>query len=163
MNAPLEARPIEPRHVEALGAVLRRIPNFTADEVAVALEVFGRAAETRNVEYVGLLAFAGDALAGAVAYGETPMTAGTYDLYWILTDPARQRGGVGSFLLGAMEADLRRRGARLVRIETSGTSAYDGTRGFYERAGYRETARIPEFYRPGDDLVIFTRRVSPAP
>ncbi len=139
--------------------MLRRIPNFTADEVAVALEVFGRAAETGNVEYVGLLAFAGEHLVGAIAYGETPMTEGTYDLYWILTDPARQRTGVGRFLLAALEADLRRRGARLVRIETSGTSAYDGTRGFYEAAGYRETARIPEFYRPGDDLVVFTRRV----
>jgi ribosomal protein S18 acetylase RimI-like enzyme len=139
--------------------VLRRIRNFTADEVTVALEVFGRAAETGNGEYVGLLAFAGERLAGAVAYGETPMTVGTYDLYWILTDPELQRTGVGAFLLAQMDADLRRRGARLVRIETSGTSAYDGTRGFYERAGYRETARIPDFYRPGDDLVMFTRRV----
>lgn len=139
--------------------MLRRVKNFTADEVAVALEVFGRAAETGNTEYVGLLALAGGEIAGAIAYGETPMTVGTYDLYWILSDPARQRTGVGSFLLGAMDDDLRRRGARLVRIETSGTSSYDGTRAFYERAGYRETARIPEFYRPGDDLVMFTRRV----
>lgn len=125
----------------------------------MALEVFGRAAETNNTEYVGLVALAGERLVGAIAYGETPMTVGTYDLYWILTDPELQRTGVGRFLLAEMDADLRRRGARLVRIETSGTSAYDGTRGFYEGAGYRETARIPEFYRPGDDLVVFTRRV----
>jgi ribosomal protein S18 acetylase RimI-like enzyme len=127
--------------------------------VATALEVFGRAVETGNREYVGLVAEAPDGLAGAIAYGETPMTVGTYDLYWIAADPPRQRGGVGTFLLGAMEADLRLRGARLVRVETSGTAHYQGTRAFYERFGYRETARIPEFYRPGDDLVIFTKRV----
>ncbi len=143
--------------------MLRRVRNFTADEVACALEVFGRAADTGNTEYVARVALAEGAIVGAIAYGETPMTLGTYDLYWIAADPARQRTGVGGFLLRAMEEDLARRGARLVRIETSGTSAYDGTRGFYERFGYRETARIPEFYRPGDDLVIFTRRLDGRP
>jgi ribosomal protein S18 acetylase RimI-like enzyme len=140
--------------------MLRRVDNFTGAEVDCALEVFGGAAETLNTEYVALVALDGEErLVGAIAYGETPMTMGTYDLYWIATDPARRRSGVGALLMTEMETDLRRRGARLVRIETSGTSAYDGTRGFYERFGYRETARIPEFYRPGDDLVIFSKRV----
>ncbi len=159
MNEPIEVRPIEPRHVEPLGALLREIESFTADEVACALEVFGRAAEPGNRDYVGLVAEAGGRLAGAIAYGDTPMTVGTYDLYWIASDPARRRQGVGAALVRAMEADLRRRGARLVRIETSGTSGYDGTRSFYERLHYFETARLPEFYRPGDDLVIFTKRL----
>ncbi len=98
-------------------------------------------------------------MVGVIAYGQTPMTEGTYDLYWIACDPARQRTGVGTMLLGAMEADLRRRGARLVRVETSGTAVYRATRAFYERCGFRETARIPEFYRPDDDLVVFTKRL----
>ncbi len=105
------------------------------------------------------MAAAGTGVVGAVAYGQTPMTEGTYDLYWIACDPARQRTGVGTALLGAMEDDLRRRGARLLRVETSGTPAYQPTRAFYGRFRYRETARLPDFYRPGDDLVIFTKRL----
>ena len=66
---------------------------------------------------------------------------------------------MGTRLLEAMEADLRRRSARLVRVETSGTPPYQPTRAFYERFQYRETARLPDFYRPGDDLVIFTKRL----
>lgn len=140
--------------------MLRRVENFNGAEVDCALEVFGSAAETLNTEYVALVALDEEQrLVGAIAYGETPMTLGTFDLYWIATSPEHRRNGVGAFLMTEMEADLRRRGARLVRIETSGTSAYDGTRGFYERFGYRETARIPEFYRPGDDLVVFSKRV----
>jgi ribosomal protein S18 acetylase RimI-like enzyme len=139
--------------------LLRRIEVFTPEEVACALEVFSRAAESGNREYVGLVAGTGAGMVGAIAYGQTPMTDGTYDLYWILTDPQRRRSGVGSMLLGAMEADLRRRGARLVRVETSSTPAYQPTRAFYERSGYRETARLREFYRPGDDLVIYTKRL----
>lgn len=105
------------------------------------------------------MAEAGAGLAGAIAYGDTPMTVGTYDLYWIATDPSQRRRGVGAALLGAMETDLRRRGARLVRIETSGTPVYQAARAFYERFQFRETARLPDFYRPGDDLVVFTRRL----
>ena len=158
MSEPVEVEPIAPRHEEELSALLRRIQSFTPDEVACAREVFGAAAASGNREYVALVALSGGRVAGAVAYGQTPMTVGTYDLYWIVCEPALQRRGVGGALLGAVEEDLRRRGARLVRVETSGTAAYQATRAFYQRFGYREAARLADFYRPGDDLVVFTKR-----
>lgn len=133
--------------------------SFTPDEVACAVEVFVRAAESNNREYIGLVAETEGRVVGVLAYGETPMTDGTYDLYWIACDPQRQRQGIGAALLGAMEADLRLRGARLVRVETSGSPAYQPTRSFYERYHYGETARLRDFYRAGDDLVIFTKRM----
>ncbi len=123
------------------------------------MEVFTRAAESGNREYVGLVAGTDAAIVGVIAYGQTPMTDGTYDLYWIACDPRRRRSGVGTMLLGSMEADLRRRGARLVRVETSGQAVYQPTRAFYERFQYSETARLPDFYHPGDDLVIYTKRL----
>ena len=159
MSEPVEVVSIEPRHEEELGALLRRIPSFTPDEVACAREVFGLAAKSGNRDYVALVAVAGARVVGAVAYGQTPMTVGTYDLYWIACEPALQRRGVGGTLLRAAEADLRLRGGRLVRVETSGTQAYQATRAFYQHFQYRETARLSEFYRPGDDLVIFTKRL----
>jgi len=151
--------PVAPSHSAALAALLRRIEVFTPEEVACAVEVFGRAADTGNTEYVARIARTGDAIVGAVAYGQTPMTVGTYDMYWIATDPAQRRAGIGRLLVETMEADIRGQGARLVRVETSGTPIYQPTRDFYERLGYRETARLREFYRPGDDLVIFTKRM----
>ncbi len=123
------------------------------------MEVFTGAAESGNREYLGLVAELDGKVVGLLAYGETPMTVGTYDLYWIAADPERRRQGIGAALVLAMEADLRRRGARLVRIETSGTPAYDATRAFYQRFEFGETARLRDFYRPGDDLVIYTRRL----
>jgi ribosomal protein S18 acetylase RimI-like enzyme len=30
---------------------------------------------------------------------------------------------------------------------------------FYRRAGYPEVARIPNFYKPGDDKVIFVKEL----
>jgi ribosomal protein S18 acetylase RimI-like enzyme len=45
-------------------------------------------------------------------------------------------------------------------LDTSGRPDYSGTRSFYERLGFVRTARIPDFYATGDDLVIYTLRLS---
>jgi hypothetical protein len=50
--------------------------------------------------------------------------------------------------------------ARLIVVETAGRPDYAATRAFYEARGYRATATIPEFYGPGDDQVVFVKRVS---
>jgi ribosomal protein S18 acetylase RimI-like enzyme len=96
---------------------------------------------------------------GYICFGPTPMTQGTFDLYWIATDPGVRGQGVGSSLIAAMENELRARNGRLVRVETSATDDYGPTRGFYQRANYREEARVRDFYRPGDDLVILGKRL----
>jgi len=154
-----ETRAIQPEDLPALRALLQRVATFSADEVACALEVATAAAQPGNPDYVARCALAGGALAAFIVYGPTPMTQGTHDLYWIATDPRVRGAGLGARLVSEMEGELRAGGARLVRVETSGTEGYDGTRGFYEARGYLETARIPGFYREGDDLVILTKRL----
>jgi ribosomal protein S18 acetylase RimI-like enzyme len=42
-----------------------------------------------------------------------------------------------------------------VIVHTSSTTRYDKTRRFYERAGYEEVARIRDYYRRGDSLVVY--------
>jgi hypothetical protein len=46
-------------------------------------------------------------------------------------------------------------GARLVRVETSGQPAYAATRAFYDRTKFEVVATIRDFYRTGDDLVVY--------
>ena len=64
--------------------------------------------------------------------------------------------GVGSRLVEEMERRLQDR-ARLVVVETSGRPDYRATEAFYLVRGYREVARVPDFYAPGDDQVIYTK------
>lgn len=99
------------------------------------------------------------AVIGYVCYGPTPMTEGTWDLYWLATDPAHRGQGVAGALCAAMDDDLRTQGGRLVRVETSSTEGYGAAQRFYERHGYPEAARIADFYRPGDDLIILMKRL----
>jgi len=90
-----------------------------------------------------------------MCYGEVPLSDRCWDLYWIAVDPSAQGSGLGRDMVRHMETDLRERRARKVFIETGGKTSYGATRAFYERAGYREIARIPDFFAAGDDKVIF--------
>ena len=97
-------------------------------------------------------------LAGMACYGATALTEGTFDLYWICVAPEAQRLGIGGALLAEVEADIRRQGARLLVIETSGSAAYRPAREFYLAHGCQHQATIPDYYAPGEDLVIYTKR-----
>jgi GNAT superfamily N-acetyltransferase len=130
----------------------------------VALEVFdaavapARPAQASEPDYTALGADVEGRLVGWICWGPTPCTLGTYDLYWMAVDPVGQHVGVGSALLAEMERRLVGR-ARLIVVETAGRADYADTRRFYQARGYLETAHIPDFYAPGDDLVVYTKRL----
>jgi D-alanine-D-alanine ligase len=96
---------------------------------------------------------------GYACYGPRSLTSGTYDLYWIAVDPAIHRGGVGRRLLAASEDAVRKLGGRLLVLETSGLPMYEPTRQFYLATGYTLEATLKDFYKDGDDLVIFTKHL----
>lgn len=45
----------------------------------------------------------------------------------------------------------------MLLIETSGLAGFEAQRGFYRRCGYKEEARIRDFYQAGDDKVVFRK------
>jgi ribosomal protein S18 acetylase RimI-like enzyme len=133
---------------------------FGPHEVAVALEVFDTSLnpgqgdyESRGIELDGRVV-------GWICWGPTPCTEGTFDMYWIAVDPSVHGAGLGSRLVAEMEHRLAGR-ARLIVVETGGRTAYGATRAFYLARNYEEVARVPDFYAPGDDQVIFVKRLSP--
>jgi len=129
---------------------------FRPDEVATAVELLDDSLSGDD-DYRFLGAYDGDALVGYACWGPTPGTQGTYDLYWIVVDPAWQGKGVGTALLRAVEEQLTTDNGRLIVVETSSRADYTATRAFYERRGYAAAARLPGYYAPGDDLVIYLK------
>ncbi len=97
------------------------------------------------------------AVLGYLCYGPTPLTEGTYDLYWIAVDPDCAGQGIGTLLLRRFEAEVRRRQGYLIVIETSSTPEYANTREFYLKKGYRLAETIKDFYRRGEDRVTYTK------
>ena len=100
-----------------------------------------------------------DQVLGYSIFGYRDLTEGVYDLYWIAVDLDARRKGVGRELITATENAVREMGGRMLIAETSGTEEYASTREFYVRIGYVNEATIKDFYKVGDDLKIFTKRV----
>lgn len=162
----MKIRPILKQDRESLAALLRRTDNFTSEEVEVALELIDDSIERSDSSgYHCLVALNengpdGSDYLGYVCYGSTPMTTHTYDLYWIVVDSAHRGKHIGRQLLAAMEGDLQLIGGRIIRVETSSQESYQGTMKFYEKEGFLVAGRIPDFYKDGDDLLIYIKALS---
>jgi len=110
--------------------------------------------------YHTLVAEVDSTIAGYICYGPTPLTEGTWDIYWMAVKREKQSKGVGSALMAFAEEQIKKAQGRLAIIETSTKPKYEKTRHFHLSHGYRAICRIPDFYAPGDDKLILQKRLS---
>jgi ribosomal protein S18 acetylase RimI-like enzyme len=144
----------------AIMGILRATPEFKPAEVVVAEEVIdGYLADPTGSGYITLVAEDGPTVNGYICYGPTPLTEGTWDVYWIAVAAGEQGRGIGGALLAYAEAKIGQTGGRLILIETSSQESYEKTRRFYANHGYETVARLPDFYAPGDDRLILQKRL----
>jgi ribosomal protein S18 acetylase RimI-like enzyme len=159
----LRIRPLEPRDRARILEIVTAAGNFTPIEIDTAMEVVDEAladpAGPRGDYRVFVAEDDQGRVAGYECHGPTPLTEGTYDLYWIAVDPACQGAGFGRALLRFCEQDVRATDGRLLLIETSSQESYGDTIRFYEKSGYPLVARIRGFYRPRDDKLIFAKEL----
>lgn len=101
----------------------------------------------------------GEPVEGWTYFAADAHAAGVWNVWWIGAMPARHGHGVGQALLQAAEAHARHAGGRLVIIETSALEGTARARAFYEREGYTECGRVPDFYGEGDAKVVFVKRI----
>ena len=140
--------------------ILHNTSEFKPSEVAVAEEVIDSYLLSPNESgYHILIAEVDSTTAGYICYGPTPLTDGTWDIYWIDVARQRQGQGIGSALMESAENKIRKACGRLAIIETSSTPAYEKTRRFHIGHGYAVIACIPDFYAPGDDKLILQKRL----
>ena len=153
----MNIRPIKISDKAKLVKLLEGISLFTADERAVALELLEDTSPSSDYHFLGTWENDGS-LSSFICFGPTPMTFGTYDMYWIGTADQHQRKGLARKLFNEMNVVLKQKNARMVRIETSGKDNYVSTRSFYENIRLVEEARLKDFYSVGDDLIIYMFR-----
>jgi ribosomal protein S18 acetylase RimI-like enzyme len=154
-------RPMGRKDKSTIMDILRALPEFTSEEVVVAEELIDAYLESSSISgYLVLVAEVDAVVTGYVCYGPTPLTKGTWDVYWIAVDPGGQGHGVGRALMAFTEDRIKESQGRLVLVETSGRPDYAKTRRFYNSIEYRESARVLDFYAPGDDKLILEKRLS---
>jgi ribosomal protein S18 acetylase RimI-like enzyme len=139
---------------EAVADALTRCGAFNETEISVALELFDAGA---SAGYSLFGAEVNGRIAGYVCIGTAALTESSWYVYWLCVHPAAQRRGIARALQDRIERFVWSRGGRRLVVETSGRPDYDPAHRFYQRAGYVKAGVIQDFYRAGDDLVIYVK------
>lgn len=146
--------------VVPLRALVSETDMFAPAEVDVALELVAERLENGAASgYEFLIAESGNRIIGFACFGRTPATVGTVDLYWIVVAADWQGRGIGHVLLERVERAAKSMGGVRLFVETSSQQKYVPTRRFYGRAGFQKVAELPNYYRSGDNNVVYTKSI----
>ena len=159
----MNIRQLKPRDRPLIEKMVISTGKFNDVEIATAMELVDEALDEGKRAAIFLPYWSTEktpVVQGYACYGPVPLTQGAYDLYWIVVDPASQGNGFGRHLLQYVERDVLSRGGRMILIETSSQESYGATIRFYERSGYHLAARIRNFYKIGDDKLVFQKELS---
>lgn len=148
-----------PRDLDAVRRIVTSTGYFSAAEAEVAVELVDE--HLQNGPSSGyLFIFADDPdgrTLGYACFGPVPCTVRTFDLYWIAVQDGHRGLGLGRILLAEVEQRLLGAGAGKLIAETSSREQYTTTRKFYVTCGFKEEARIRDYYAPGEDVLYFTK------
>lgn len=154
-------RQLDPRDRSRIEEAVVSSGNFNDVEIETALELVDEAIKEGDASgYIFAVLECGEShptVQGFACYGPTPLTQGVYDLYWIVVDRATRKKGNGRYLLEYVEREVKKQGGRMLLIETSSQESYGETIRFYEKNRYQLAARIKDFYRIGDDKLVFSK------
>jgi GNAT superfamily N-acetyltransferase len=152
-------RPIRAEDREAVRALIEGTGAFKPPEVEVAIELVDAALSRPDQKdyHPYVLVEEDGTVVSYACFGKNEMTAATFDLYWLATRADRMGKGYGRRIVAFVEEEVRRRGGRLLVIETSSKESYGDTRAFYEKIGCTLAAKLPDYYDQGDDKLIYLK------
>jgi ribosomal protein S18 acetylase RimI-like enzyme len=142
-------------------SMLVKTHSFTSEEIGVAMELIDIVLKDpiQKDYQIYCIVDDRDQIMGYICYGPTPMTQGTFDLYWIAVDPDFQGKGMGSKLLDFLEKMVKELKGRIILADTSSVPQYEKTKSFYLKNGFQEVARVPDYYHSGNDRITFCKRL----
>lgn len=154
-------RPLAPRDKAAVMTILKKSAQFELHELDVAEEVINDYLhDPINSGYHIVVAEMESTIEGYICYGPTPLTKGTWDIYWIAVTPQSRNKGIGKQLMSYAEYNIQKASGRLIIVETSSKPSYDDTNSFYRNLGYEEICRIADFYSPKDAKIIYQKKIT---
>jgi len=148
---------MELKHKVSVVQILKDVNVFNDEEFIVALELIDSYLNGETDYIVKVAVDENGLVNGYVCYGRASLADSVYYLYWIAVSPNCQRKGVGKLLLETLEKDAISFGCRMILAETSSTDRYRDSRDFYQSNGFKLTARIENFYRVNDSLLIYRK------
>lgn len=86
-------------------------------------------------------------------------TDGTYNLLAIGVSQDSQRKGIASEMMKYLEQLVKHKDGRILIVETSTDDAQIGARKFYKQIGYTQEAVIRDFWKDGEDKIVFWKKL----
>ena len=136
---------IFPRDVDAVREILSSTGFFeeALDEIDVAIELAEKA-------------LADDKTLGYACFARVPCTVSSFEIYWIAVHNNCRGQGLGKQLMKEVVRLVKGFGATKLVLQTAGREQYLPTQKFYQSCGFKEEARLKNYYAAGDDCLIYT-------
>lgn len=152
----MNVRPTKPQDIAALQTVLDETGLFPSEMLPEMISGFFSENDNNDI---WLTFHDNDTAIGFCYAAPEQLSQGTWNMLAIAVLPSRQGDGVGAALIQELEDTLRKKGNRIVIVDTSGTEAFSRTQAFYHKNGYTQEARVRDFWAEGDDKIIFWKRL----
>ncbi|MCJ8280082.1 MAG: GNAT family N-acetyltransferase [Rivularia sp. ALOHA_DT_140] len=150
-------RPAKPDDTETIMNLAQAIGLFEGEELEELGGMLGGYFEDSLGEGHSWVVCDDGGVVGVAYFAPEQYADGVYNLYFIAVHPKYQGKGYGSTIINHVEKTLTENGDRLLLVETSGLPNFEMTRKFYRKQGYEEEARIRDYYKAGDDKIIFRK------
>jgi len=145
--------------VQKIVDLISEVGVFSPAEIQVSGELV---AETLKNPEAYKFIFLRDAQNNVLAYscyGEICMAKDRYDLYWIAVSKKWQNQKLATVILEKTESEIKKLGGKKIYAETSSLPTYAAARGFYLKSGFAKVAEMSDFYKDGDNKVIFCKEI----
>lgn len=149
-------RPVTTADVDDLKLVLDSCALFPSEYLDEMISDYFNNAETEDHWFTFLI----DEKPVAIGYCiPEKLTEGTYNLLAIGVSQNAQRKGVASAMMEYIEQLLKQKKGRLLLVETSSDEAQIAARKLYQKIGYKQIAVIDDFWKDGEDKIIFLKQL----
>ena len=152
----MEIRSVLQKDVPALKDVLDNCELFPSEYLDDMISDYFNNPNTADIWFTVLM----DGRPISIAYcAPEKFTEGTYNLYAIGVHQGFQGKGIGKAMMQYLEQLLKQKEQRLLLVETSGAPELALTREFYHKCQYTQEAVIREFWKEGEDKVVFWKKL----
>lgn len=146
-----DPRPLLPEDAQGTRTLLMGALGVTP-YIDRALEVLALAERGNDAEHRALVIARDGTVAGLVLFGAVAGTIGAARLHMAVLAPGVQADDVGARLLRAAADLSRESGARFMLAELADDPALGSVLALLREHGFKEEARVPDFFREGVDL-----------
>lgn len=150
---------VNPGDVKKIRDLVASVGVFSTEEVETSAELVEETLSNKDAYNFIFLRDENGEIVAYTCFGEICLTKKRFDLYWIAVAQKWQNQKLASLILSKTEAEIKKLGGVKVYAETSSLLEYKPARNFYLKSGFTQVAEIFDFYKDGDNKVVFGKNL----